>query len=148
MLHNIIQHTHSGLRWVLLILLLWAAYSAFKNWRNGASFTDRDRKRGLFTMIAAHVQLLFGVVLYIISPYVKFTAETMKDPVARFYTVEHISLMLIAIVLITLGYMRPNCQATDSGRFKTQFYFFIIALLLILVAIPWPFRAGLSGGWF
>ncbi|MCB9283922.1 MAG: cytochrome B [Lewinellaceae bacterium] len=145
---NIIQHVHSGLRWVVLILLIWAAFSAFKNWRSGASFTDSDRKRGLFTMIAAHFQLLFGVVLYFISPYVKFTAETMKDPVARFYTVEHISLMLIAIVLITLGYLRAKRQTTDTARFKTQFYFFAIALLLILVAIPWPFREGLSGSWF
>ncbi|MBK7407788.1 MAG: CHAT domain-containing protein [Saprospirales bacterium] len=148
MLNNIVQHTHSGLRWILLILLLWTIYSAFKNWQGGAAFTDDDRKRGLFTMIAAHVQLLLGLVLYFTSSYVKFTGDMMKDPLLRFYSVEHIFMMLIAITLITLGYVRAQKKESDTAKFKTQFFFLFFALLIILAAIPWPFREGLSGAWF
>lgn len=148
MLYTILQHAHSGLRWVVLILLLWAIWGAFQGRSKSAAFSDADRKRGLFAMISAHVQLLLGLSLYFLSPYVKFEGGVMKDSLLRFYTVEHISLMLIAIALITLGYTRIRKKADDRSKFQTQFVFFLIALLLILAAIPWPFRAGLNGNWF
>lgn len=148
MLYTILQHAHSGLRWVVLLLLLWTIWGAFQGRQKGAAFTDADRKRGLFAMISAHVQLLLGLFLYFISPYVKFEGGIMKDSLLRFYTVEHISMMLIAIVLITLGYSRANKKADDRAKFQTQLVFFLIALLVILAAIPWPFRAGLNGNWF
>jgi uncharacterized Tic20 family protein len=148
MLYSILQHAHSGFRWIVLILLVWAAYTAFTKWKGEVSFTDDDGKRGLFTMLAAHIQLLVGFVLYFMSPYVKFTGETMKDSLLRFYTVEHISLMLIAIVLITLGHMRAKRGRDDAAKFKSQAVYFSIALVLILISIPWPFREGLGGSWF
>jgi uncharacterized membrane protein (DUF485 family) len=148
MLYTILQHVHSGLRWVVLLLLLWTIWGAFQGRQKGAAFADADRKRGLFAMISAHVQLLLGLLLYFISPYVKFEGGIMKDSLLRFYTVEHISMMLIAIVLITLGYSRANKKADDRAKFQTQLVFFLIALLVILAAIPWPFRPGLNGNWF
>ncbi|MBK6905193.1 MAG: cytochrome B [Saprospirales bacterium] len=148
MLYTIIQHAHSGWRWVVLILLVWAIVSAFGKWRSGATFTETDRKRAFFAMTATHLQLLFGLVLYFISPYVKFADDTMKDPLLRFYTVEHIFIMALAIFVISGGYRRSLGRATDTAKFKTQFYYFLIGLLLILAGIPWPFREGLSGAWF
>lgn len=148
MLYTIIQHAHSGLRWVVLLLLLWTIWGAFQGRQKGAAFGDADRKRGLFAMISAHIQLLLGLILYFTSPLVKFESGVMAEKIARFYTVEHISMMLIAIVLITLGYTRANKKADDRAKFQTQLVFFLIALLLILAAIPWPFRDGLNGNWF
>lgn len=148
MLNNILQHAHSGLRWVVLILLLWSVFAAFQGRRSGASFTESDRKRGLFTMLSAHIQLLLGLLLYFMSPYVKFGGDVMKDSLLRFYTVEHISLMVIAIVLITLGYTKAKGATDNRAKFQAHFLYFLIALLLILVSIPWPFREGLNGNWF
>ena len=138
-----LTHAHSGLRWLVLLFLLLAIISAYRAWKGGGSLS----KMPLFALIATHTQLLTGLVLYFISPYVSFEEGFMKQAVTRFYSVEHITLMLIAIVLITVGYSKAKRKATDEAKGKTTFTFYLIALILILLAIPWPFR-GLGTGWF
>jgi hypothetical protein len=91
---------------------------------------------------------LIGLGLYFISPKVQFTGEVMKSAVGRFYTVEHFSMMLIAVILITVGNAKSKRMADDGKKFKSVFTYFLIALILILVSIPWPFREGLGGSWF
>ena len=138
-----LTHAHSGLRWLVLLFLLLAIISAYRAWKGGGSLS----KMPLFALIATHTQLLIGLVLYFISPYVSFGEGFMKQAVTRFYSVEHIVLMLIAIVLITVGYSKAKRKATEEAKGKTTFTFYLIALILILLAIPWPFR-GLGAGWF
>lgn len=142
-MYQILKHAHSGLRWVVLLLLVLALYAAYRSWKGGA----QSSKLPLFALIFVHIQLLIGLVLYFTSPYVSFESGFMKNAMYRFYTVEHFSLMLIAIALITAGYSiakrKPNPQA--AGR--TTFRYYLIGLVLILISIPWPFR-NLGAGWF
>ena len=145
-MYNALQHAHSGLRWIVLALLLYAIFNAFKKWRSGANFLDQDRKKNLFALIATHTQFLLGIALYFISPKVQFGPGMMKDSMTRFYAVEHITLMIIAIVLITLGYSLSKRIKQDPKKFKRTFIFYTIGLILMLVAIPWPPRFG--AGWF
>lgn len=147
MLYSILLQIHSVWRWVVLILLVWAIVSAFSKWRSGAAYTENDRKRGFFTATSTHIQLLLGLILYLMSPNVVFGAGTMKDPVLRFYTVEHILLMLIAVVLVSLGYSLVRKRKEDKAKFRTQFIFFLIGFIIILLSIPWPFREALGGAW-
>ncbi len=136
-----LTHSHSGLRWILLILLILTIVSVFGK-RNGQTpFTEGDRKLSLFTLIAAHLQAVLGLGLYFMSVKVEFSSNTMSNSVFRFFTVEHTVMMLIAIILITLGYGHAK-----KGNAKRVFLFYLIALLVILVAIPWPFRE-LGAGW-
>lgn len=146
-MHNMLVHAHSGLRWVVLILLVTATFKALLKWRSNAPFTEGDRKLNLFTMISAHVQLLIGFVLYFISPKVIFAAESMKEAVNRFYLVEHLATMLIAIILITVGYSKSKRAVEENKKLKTAFIYFGLGLLLILIGIPWPFRIA-GAGWF
>lgn len=141
-----LKHAHSGLRWLVLILLLAAIFNALTKWKGGKTFQEGDRKLNLFTLIATHIQLLVGLGLYFISPNVVFDASSMKDPQLRFFLVEHISLMILAIALITVGYSRAKRALEDGKKFKTTFLFFLIGLILILIAIPWPPKYG--AGWF
>jgi uncharacterized protein YacL len=145
-MHNGLLHAHSGLRWVALILLIYSVFNAFSK-RKAGDFTDSDRKLTLFTMISVHLQLVFGLVLYFISPKVSFAEGFMKVSVLRFYTIEHILLMIIALVLITMGYSKVKKSTESSDKFKRILIFFGIALLLIIAAIPWPFR-DLGAAWF
>lgn len=139
MFYNILVHAHSGLRWVVLALLIAAVFKALLKWRSNAPFTEGDRKLNLFTMISAHVQLVLGLVLYFMSPKVKFAGEAMGNSLQRLYLLEHPIMMLIAIVLITIGYSRAKKLADENKKFKQVFIYFGIALLLILSRIPWPF---------
>jgi len=142
-----LKHAHSGIRWIFLALLIYAVVNALLKWRGGKTYTEGDRKVGLFTFITSHIQLLLGLGLYFISPKVgSMSAEVMKNATARFFTVEHISMMILAIILISIGYSSAK-RAVDSGaKFKKTFIFYLIALILVLVAIPWPPRHGAA--WF
>ncbi|KAA3629910.1 MAG: cytochrome B [Bacteroidetes bacterium] len=140
---EILKHAHSGFRWIVLLLLIITIISAFSKRKSGVAMKSEDKKLPLFTLIATHIQLILGLVLYFISPYVVFAADTMKDSLRRFYTVEHIALMIVAIVLITIGYSK----AKKAESWKPVFTYYLIGLILILISIPWPFR-NLGAGWF
>lgn len=135
-----LTHAHSGWRWIVLILLFTAIFQAFFQ-------SGKKTKLPLFAMIATHIQLVLGIILYFISPKVLFAAETMKVPLNRFYTVEHTTLMLLAIVLITLGYGKWKRANTVENSAKKVATYYLIGLILILAGIPWPFR-NLGAGWF
>ena len=71
----------------------------------------------------------------------------MKDSLLRFFLVEHIGLMLIAVLLVTIGYIKSDREENILKKHKKLLVYYSIALLVILAAIPWPFR-GLGAGWF
>ncbi|MBK9015349.1 MAG: cytochrome B [Saprospiraceae bacterium] len=142
---NGLLHAHSGLRWVVLALLIAATFMALLKWRSNATYTDGSRKLNLFTMISMHVQLLLGLALFFMSDKVDFSQ--MKEAMYRFFSVEHSVMMLLAIALVTIGHSKSKKATEDARKFRTIFIFYGLALLLVLVAIPWPFR-GWGNGWF
>lgn len=145
-----ILHIHSLLRYVLLILLLVSIVKSFSGWLGKKQYLSGDKKVALFTLISAHLQLVIGLILYFISPNVKVgladMGAAMKDPALRFWAVEHISMMLIAIILITLGYSLAKRGKNDTAKHKRVAIFFLLALIVILLAIPWPWSA-VARGW-
>ncbi len=140
-------HAHSGLRWLVLIFLILALVKGISGWMGNKEYTEGDRKMALFAMVFTHIQLLLGLGLYMISPKVSFAEGVMKNAAARFYTVEHFSMMILAIILITIGYSTAKRTSEALGKHKKIAIWYGIGLLIILAAIPWPFR-GLGGGWF
>ena len=141
--YNIMVSAHSGIRWLLLITLLIAVFQTFS--RRGKFGDIKETKTVLITFIFTHLQLLLGLVLFFISPKVQFGGSMMRSSLHRFFTIEHSLLMLIAIVLITIGYSRSK---KAPKPFNVAFNFYFIALVLILIGIPWPFREALGAGWF
>ena len=143
-------HTHSLLRWIGLILLVITIIDSYS--RIYRPLKGGNPKFHLFTLISMHLQLVIGFILYFISPVVQgaFAAGTaMTDKVHRFYAVEHLTMMLIAIALITIGYSKAKRKEEISARHKIIFRFYLIAFILIMLAIPWPFReVGATRGWF
>lgn len=143
-MYEILKHTHSGLRWVALILILLAIYNSI----TAKEFGKRQKLINLFSMVSLHTQLILGLVLYFNSPLVRFYQGWMKDAEDRFYGMEHLVGMVIAIALITFGYVQSKKGTTPAEIYKPIKLFYIIGLILILASIPWPFRANLGGGWF
>ena len=148
-------HTHSLVRWIMLILLVIAIFRAYGGWKSKRSFTPGDKKITLFTLIFSHIQLLIGLLLYMVSPSVQTAlgqhgmGAIMKDKFMRFWVVEHIMMMVVAIVIITIGYSLAKRAANDADRFRKIFIYFLISLLIILISIPWPFtQTGAGRGWF
>ncbi|MCU0342046.1 MAG: cytochrome B [Spirosomaceae bacterium] len=136
---EILIRAHSGLRYVVLGLLLAAIWIAFTNRTNPNAPRS---KMYLFAMISAHVQLLLGLILYGMNWGSKVNFSMMGEKIIRFYSVEHLTGMLIAIVLITMA----NAQGKKQNHGKV-FTYLMIALVVILASIPWPFR-NLGAGWY
>jgi heme A synthase len=145
-------HLHSLLRWVALVLIVVAVIKFFSSAASNKSFTSGDKKLGLFTLITFHLQLVIGLLLYFMSNwYENFNdmATAMSNDVLRFYTVEHTLGMIIAIAFVTIGYSSAKRTRVDSKKFKKMAWWFLIALIIVLVSIPWPFREIAEGkGWF
>ena len=93
-------HAHSGLRWLALILIIYAIFNALTANKQGKEFQKKDKMIGLFTLIAFHTQLLIGLSLYFTSPKVAYVEGFMKDSLLRFYGMEHILMMIISIALV------------------------------------------------
>lgn len=134
-MYTALFHTHSTLRYIVLLLLVVVVAKSMVGLLNKKPFEKADEKLTLWLMIATHVQLLVGLGLYFVSPFVKFGAQTMKDSVTRYWTVEHSFIMLIAIVLITLARTSTKKLTEDKAKHKRVFIMTGLALILIVAAI-------------
>jgi hypothetical protein len=134
-LYSFFKLFHSGLRYVVILLVVLAILGALAGWLGKKPYTDGNRKLNLFAMISVHTQFLLGIILYFLSPFVVFAKTTMKDPMARYWTVEHITMMLFAIILITIGHSKSKKITIPEGKHRAIAIFYILAFIVVVVAI-------------
>ncbi|HTF20367.1 MAG TPA: hypothetical protein VK658_19985 [Chryseolinea sp.] len=128
-------HTHSALRYVVFLGLLIVIVTSLMGWMNRKPYTTTDNKLSLILFIATHTQLLVGLILYFVSPFVKFDETTMSDKMTRYWSVEHIFGMLVAVVLITLARSTSKRMSDDNAKHKRMFIFNFVALVVIVAII-------------
>lgn len=131
---------HSGWAYIVIAFLIFAVIKFLTS--KNKKFTDTEFRIALFTLIVSHIQLLIGFGWYFMSPFWKGIKEngmgaSMKDSNVRLLAVEHPLMMVIAITLITIGFSKHKKKTTDAGKYKTLGLFYGIALLLVLVRVPW-----------
>jgi hypothetical protein len=126
---------HSVVRYFVLIAMIATILRSALALVQSKPFTGTDEKFSVWLLIMAHTQLILGLTLYAISPAVIFSAESMKNPGTRYWLVEHITTMIIAIVLITLSRITTKKLTDDAKRHRRVLIYNIIAGLLILMAI-------------
>lgn len=140
-------HAHSGLRYVVMLLLITVIIQSFVGWTRERKFSNIHKKVAVISMSMLHIQFIIGLVLYFISPKVVFDPSLFGGAIIRFFTLEHPLMMLIAIVVITLGQIRSKSY-TNYKSHKRLFWANLIGFLLIMISIPWPFREQLGAMWF
>jgi len=151
MFYSITLFIHSWLRWLVLFFAIWAILRAVSGWLGGRkTYTGLDNGSAAAFVGSLHLQLLIGLILYFISP-LGFPAiqnsgmgTVMKNSALRFYAIEHITTMIIAVVLAQIGRSRSK-RAKGVRKHRIASIFFIIALVLILARVPWDrlFRTSL-----
>ncbi|CAM4324788.1 hypothetical protein ZORO111903_13545 [Zobellia roscoffensis] len=136
-------YVHSIVRWLVLFSLIYSVYRAYKGYFQGLKFTERDNLTRHWAATIAHIQLVIGIILYSQSPTIKYFWENFDQAItdleSTFFGLIHIILMLLAIVFLTIGSALAKRKPTDSAKFKTMLIWFSLALLIIFIAIPWPF---------
>jgi len=143
---------HSLVRWLVLFSLFYALFRAYRGWLGHRTFTHFDNTVRHTTATIAHIQLMLGLALYFISPIVDYFLQHFKDALherqIRFFGMEHSTMMLIGIVLISVGSAKAKRKADDRDKFKTMAIWYTIGLLVILSSIPWAFSPLISRPYF
>lgn len=135
-----ITHLHRTIAYAALILIFLALIKSLYGFLNNKEFTEGDRKLGLFAMIAAHLQLVFGLVLLVLIFVQQRYGEMgniMKNADIRFEVIEHPLMMIIGVALITVGYIKAKKGTESKSRFKSMSLFFLLGFTVILSRIPW-----------
>lgn len=140
--YSIFLYIHSWLRWIVLILSILVTIRALVGWFGKKSFTGGEAKTSVFLVASAHLQALLGLILYLfLSPYTKTAFKdfgaAMKNSSLRFWAVEHILMMFLAITFIQLGRTFSKKASTDIQKHKKLAIFTSLALICILAGIPW-----------
>lgn len=147
---QIVLILHSILRWAVLLFGLLTFINALSGYFKKRAFTESDNKSNLFFMISCDIQLLLGLVLYFTNGWfdrLKDLGNNMKDPASRFFTMEHLTMMLLAWVLVHIGRVKVKKAGTDIAKHKMMLLFFGLAFILIIASIPWPFRQAIARPW-
>jgi hypothetical protein len=142
-------HLHNLLRWIILLLLLIAILRHLSGMMSKRPISGGDRKIDLFLMISAHTQLVIGLYEWFVGGFgLKSILNNgfgvvMKNAALRFWAIEHIFGMMVAIIFITIGRGAVK-RSSDGSVHKKAFWFFLLALIIILVTVPWPGRTGIG----
>jgi len=146
-MYTTLQFIHSYWAYITLLIIILATLNALKGLFSKGEFSPKDFRISLFALIVTHLQVILGLLLFIFSPNAMGAIKSsgmgavMKDSALRFSTVEHPLIMIIAVILITIGYSKHKKNEEANAKFKTLSIFYTIALLLVLSRIPW-------GNWF
>ncbi len=139
-MYEFIQKFHSGWAYLALLLLVIAVLNSVIGMVSKKEFSSKDRTIALLGLIAAHIQILVGLVLYFVSEVgmKAFSNEgAMKNPALRLTMLEHPLINIIAIVFITIGWSKHKKVTSSEAKFKPISIFYGVGLLLILSRIPW-----------
>lgn len=139
-MHPALLHTHNLLRWVVLVLGVIALVRAYQGVSGDRPYAAA-RRIGVFFTAALHLQLLLGLALYMVSPFITLAMSdmrtTMQDAATRFFVAEHPMVMIAAVVLMTIGGIVAKNATNDAARHRKALVFLAITMLLLLWGIPW-----------
>lgn len=142
-MYNVLLVIHSMVRWLVLISLVFAVYRSFIGWRQNRAFTKNDNRFRHITATLAHVQWTVGMTLYFFSPIVHYFYKNFNEAVhqreIRFFGMEHITMMALSIIALTIISIKVKRIQDDNRKFKTMFIGYSVVLLVIFLSIPWSF---------
>jgi hypothetical protein len=141
--YELLLTIHSLIRWILLALLGYGIYISWRGWITKKTYTRYTDRIRVVTLITTHLQLTIGLALYAVSPIVRYFLGNFSEAVhlrdMRFFGMEHITMMVIAMAFITIGSLKAKKKHSHTDKFRTLAWWYSIALLIIFISIPWAF---------
>ncbi|WP_461129489.1 hypothetical protein [Spirosoma aerophilum] len=152
MIYPILLVVHNAFRWLVVISLIAVLANSYSGWLRPRAYRPVDQVFRTVATSIVHTQLLIGFYLYFISPlisyYWRFKPDPSQSPEFRFFSLIHISIMFTAVMVITIGSSLAKRRTVANEKFKITAIYFTLGLVLILMAVPWPFSPLASRGWF
>ncbi|QRR01287.1 hypothetical protein [Dyadobacter sandarakinus] len=142
-MYPIILTLHSGFRWMVLAGLLAAVITAMWGVAGNRPFTTRANAIRHWAATLTEIQLVLGFVLYSLSPVTSIKAAgnnaVWLGNQQFFFSYVHAGLMFLAVVALSIGSAKAKRADTDRQKYQTMLRWYVLALLVILAAVPWPF---------
>ncbi|NIM95491.1 MAG: hypothetical protein GTO18_17475 [Anaerolineales bacterium] len=139
--YSVLLALHNFTRWAVLILGLFAIGQVLYGWIKDRPWTSAHRRAGQLYTISLDIQLLIGILLVFFSPIVEVAlsnfSAALETEQLRFFIIEHIPLMVIAIVLAHIGNARAKKVEGDRNRHKQALIWYSLSLAGVILAIPW-----------
>ena len=144
MLYPIVLTIHSILRWLVILTALFAIIRASTGISFKRGWMEMDNRAGMLFVSILDLQVLIGIILYFfLSPTTTHALQNfsaaMSNEAARFFTIEHVSLMIVAAAAVHIGHALARRAPTPIQKHRRSAIWFGLALIIILLAIPWPF---------
>ena len=142
-MYNTVKFIHSWWAYLVLFVLVIATINSLAGLVGKKEYQPKDFRLALFTLIVTHIQFLIGLILFFVSPYGLQSitnngmGAVMKDSVLRLYAVEHPTVMILTVALITIGYSKHKKKLVSGPKFKALTLFYTLGLILMLSRIPW-----------
>jgi hypothetical protein len=142
-MYNILQSAHSGWAYLLILVLFVATINAIIGFAGKKDFGNKDFSLALVGLIVTHIQLLIGLILWALSPYAKIlftdfsSLMTPEMRATRLLALEHPTMMIIAVALLTVGYSKHKKKIVSSGKFKMLAIFYTLSFIVVLSRLPW-----------
>lgn len=139
-MYTILKESHNGIGMLLLFILLLVIIFIFLRFLLSQPLNKSVKVAALIGMITMHVQVLIGILLYVLSPLglSNFSGESMGHTISRFYIVEHPVGMIIAAILITRGYqLSKSKKLCGRAKYKRLLIYYTLGFAIVAYLIPW-----------
>lgn len=140
-MYQVLLFLHSWLRWFVVGAGVLAVFRAYAGWSGRRAFTKGDNGISAAFSGFMWLQVIVGLGLYFgLSPLglnAMKVPGAMKDPTTRFFGMEHVVVMILAAILAQVGRIALKKAPTDTLKHKKALTYFGIALVLVLLMIPW-----------
>lgn len=136
---------HNLTRWLVLIAAIYVVIRMLGGVFKQKGWIGPDTTAGRIFVSLMDIQLLLGLALYVVGPTMQVVYKVgfgaaMKDSSLRFFAVEHLMIMLLAVVFAHLGSALSKRASASVGRFRTASLWYSLSLVAMLIGIPWVQR--------
>jgi hypothetical protein len=144
---SILFFAHSLLRWLVLISVGLAGLIALRGWLMRRPIIVWERTLTIAAVTLCHLQVVVGLILYSIR-FKRYAPPGFAPREIVFWKYEHITVMLLAVILVTLGRVLSKRAGSEEAKWKFIAIFYLIGFVLMCWAIPWPHTEfGMKRGW-
>jgi hypothetical protein len=141
MFFRLMLSIHNLFRWAVVLALIWALFQAYRGWLGKKTWTSTDRRAGMFLTIGFDIQFLLGLILSFMSPIIGTAfsnlGAAMKVTELRFFAVEHMPMMFLALVIAHITSAVSRKAPDDVRKHRRTALGYTLVAILTLVAIPW-----------
>lgn len=139
-MYIVLKEAHNLIGMILLFVLFVVVIFVVAQFILKRPFGMHVQIVSLLGMATAHAQIALGFILYFLSPLgsSNFSGEAMGQTISRFYLVEHPIGMILAAVLLTIGYrVGKNEQLSDRKRYIRVLIYYTLGFAITTYMAPW-----------